>query len=217
MLRAGVQGGGGVALDAGGAIFSQSIVDSVIVDNHSAGNGGGVYAWEVTLLASSTVAGNSAAGTAGGIYIRSGLHSTLENSILWDNTAGEPTGVQLTSNGQFSNLDIRSCVLEGGEAALAYGASAATTFANNFDSDPLFVGTGSVPWTLGAGSPCIDAGDWTLLPPDTVDFDADGNTTEDIPFDIVGNARRKNDPAAPDVGAGPRPVLDIGAYEREPR
>ena len=54
---------------------------------------------------------------------------------------------------------------------------------------------------LTADSPAVDAGDDALLPADTYDLNADGDTAEAVPFDLGGNARV--------VGE----AVDIGAYE----
>jgi len=35
-----------------------------------------------------------------------------------------------------------------------------------------------------------------------------------IEEDIAGEARFQDDPTVPDTGAGPAPVVDLGAYER---
>ena len=50
-----------------------------------------------------------------------------------------------------------------------------------------------------ASSPITDAGDATKLPSDTSDLDKDGDTTEAIPFDIIGRSRALN--ASVDAGA----------------
>ena len=42
---------------------------------------------------------------------------------------------------------------------------------------------------LQAGSPCIDAGDSSAVPADVADLDDDGDTTEQLPFDLDGNTR----------------------------
>lgn len=71
--------------------------------------------------------------------------------------------------------------------------------------DPMFADPANGNFRLQAGSPCIDAGDASLLPPDIFDLDKDGNTTEPWPYDIVGNSRVWS-PVGPQL-------LDIGAYE----
>ena len=69
----------------------------------------------------------------------------------------------------------------------------------NIAADPAFVSATDV--QLNAGSPCIDAGNATLLRPDRADLDADGNTAEPIPLDLAENPRVS--------GAS----VDMGAYE----
>ncbi len=65
------------------------------------------------------------------------------------------------------------------------------------------------------GSPAIDAGDSSLLPGDTYDLDADGDTAEPLPLDLDGNPRVIDDPATPDTGPV-SPAVDLGAYEFQP-
>jgi hypothetical protein len=80
------------------------------------------------------------------------------------------------------------------------------TGTGNINADPLFVnpsgddyrlcGTSTVP------SPCKDTGNNSYLPADVADLDWDGNTSEQIPFDLAGNARIVSS------------TVDMGAYER---
>ena len=60
---------------------------------------------------------------------------------------------------------------------------------------------------------CIDAGDNSAVPADTVDLDGDGDTTETVPIDLDGNARIRNHPCVADTGIGERRVVDVGAFE----
>ena len=54
---------------------------------------------------------------------------------------------------------------------------------------------------LAAGSECIDTGDNASLPDDLIDLDADGDTTEVIPWDLDNQPRVVNG------------TVDMGAYE----
>jgi hypothetical protein len=61
----------------------------------------------------------------------------------------------------------------------------------------MFVNVSNGNFKLAAGSPCIDS----------------GSSNGDIPTtDIDGNSRC-DDPSVPNVGGGPIPYYDIGAYE----
>jgi hypothetical protein len=106
-----------------------------------------------------------------------------------------------------------------------HGTASVVNTGGNVAGDPLFVdadGPDADPTTtadndyrLGAGSPCVDAGDNGALPADVLDLDGDGNALEPVPLDLGGNPRRVDDPAVADTGAGVAPLVDMGALERQ--
>jgi predicted outer membrane repeat protein len=103
----------------------------------------------------------------------------MVNSIVHENTlVGDPFSG--TVNATYSDIDVTPVY----------------TGTGNINGDPLFIDTGNDPWSIGAGSPCIDAGD------------GDEAST----LDILGNARY-DDPATTNTGTGTPPYTDIGAYE----
>jgi hypothetical protein len=71
----------------------------------------------------------------------------------------------------------------------------------NINANPMFADAANGDYHLLAESPCIDAGDNTALPPDTLDLDDDGDTEEPIPFDLDGSPRISG------------LAVDMGAYE----
>src|SRR5262249_36522693 len=70
-------------------------------------------------------------------------------------------------------------------------------------ADPQLPGTGVGDFGLAPGSPCIDAGSNPMIPA--------GAT-----LDLSGHPRKIDDPAVPDTGVGPAPVVDMGALEHVP-
>jgi len=95
----------------------------------------------------------------------------------------------------------------------------------NIDLDPLFArapSDGGDGWGVGGnddfgdlrlrtGSPCIDAGRNSVIPPDATDLDGDGNRSEPLPLDLNRYMRFfRTDPTKQDTPA------DLGAYEYLP-
>ncbi|MCK6485084.1 MAG: PKD domain-containing protein [Phycisphaerae bacterium] len=205
-----VQGGG--VTNACGMI---RMINCIFSGNAASADGGGLYnADQFTVIVNCTFSRNSAVGSGGGLRVN-GFNSVtvIANSILWDNTdsSGTTEAAQI-SGGAPSTSVVFSDV---------FGLSA---FAGNgnIDADPLFAdadGTDDVAGNddddvrLLPGSPCIDAGDNSLVPPDVLDLDGDANTNESIPIDLDGNPRFQDDPNANDTGSGTPPIVDMGAYE----
>ena len=167
------------------------------------GLGGGIYhsGSFPTTLVNCTFSGNAAypwlLNNGGGAIHTTGLIS-LKNCILWANIGGEGVEAQVFPPTVFVEY---SCIQDWPTPGVN----------GNIDADPLFVdpdgpddtvGTTDDDLHLSAGSPCIDAGDNTAVPP--------GITT-----DLDGNPRFANDPDTPDTGNGVPPIVDLGAYEVE--
>jgi len=195
----------------GGALSAYSsqvnAVNCLFAGNYGGCHGGGAIdsSDDDMTLVNCTLVGNQAVYQGGAIHCDPGTNVTLANSILWANTA--PTDPQISGSATVTYSDV-----EGGWSG-----------AGNIDADPRFVdvdGPDNDPNTfddndfrLAFGSPCIDAGDNTAVPPDTFDLDGDGDTTEPLPVDLDGNPRFVDDPATPDSGNGNPPIVDMGAYE----
>jgi uncharacterized repeat protein (TIGR01451 family) len=156
---------------------------------------------ETTTLTNVTFSANAAvSGTeqlpSGAIYSDSFM--TMTNGIVWGHEGPEPMDVP--SYGMPPTTTINFSDIQGGWISGT----------NNIDIDPLFVdpaGTDGISGTLddnlrlSAGSPALDVGDNSALPPDVYDLDRDGDTSEPIPIDLGGNPRVTNS------------VVDMGAYE----
>jgi parallel beta-helix repeat protein len=155
----------------GGICGGSPILTNCIFSGNEAEVGGGISGGSPTMI-NCTLSGNRADG-AGGI---SGGSPTLVNCIVWGNTSP-----QITSDASISFSNIPGNFPGEG----------------NINADPLFVdadgeddifGTEDDDLRLLEGSPCIDTGDNSAVPPSLV-------------TDLDGNPRIIND------------IVDMGAYE----
>ncbi len=118
------------------------------------------------------------------------------NSIFYDSMFSE---LLVHSNSTWSNdtteVNIYNSLVEGGEEDIeVWGPWSILHYdPTNIDTDPMFYGEGAFPYSLQAGSPCIDAG--TLKLPAWFDL---------YPYDLAGQPRVYGD------------GIDMGAYEWGP-
>jgi hypothetical protein len=188
--------------DGGGLFMSGStsqVFDCVFTDNTASASGGGAFTYGSTSGFTNCLFYSNDAGS--GLYEYMGSASTVShctfyqntgygvkplagtkiyNSILWANTLG-----QLIGSCTVANSDV-----QGGWAGVG-----------NFSTDPLFAnaadpdGADDAWFTTDDGlrltftSPALNAGNPSLLPPDTADLDNDGITTEPLPEDMIGTNR----------------------------
>ncbi len=183
-----------------------TVANCVLVRNE----GGAAIAYgSGTEIVQCTVFGNTA-----GVEGPGGSRVTLANSILWAN--GTP-GLydEERQLGLFGLPFVHHCCVMGwtgdhpGVATVGY----LPRFVNAAGPDGV-TGTEDDDFRLSPdGSPCIDAGDNRLMPPDRADLDGDGDTDEPLPLDFDGAPRIRDDPGSPDAGYGTPAVVDIGVYE----
>ncbi len=197
---AGRNGGGGVL-----ATDSCLLVNCLFSDNSAVQYGGGTAGGGNFEVVECTFSRNGAGFEGGGMSIGGPAATHLvTNSVFWDNTDNSKE----TESGQIATVfggavSVNYCDLQGWTGSLGG--------IGNVGADPLFVdadGSDDTPGTeddnfrIQAGSPCIDAGDGTAVPPVIV-------------LDLGGNLRYVNDPDTPDTGipSGENPIVDMGAYE----
>lgn len=176
----------------GGGMFSIAgttphLTNCIFSGNSASRRGGGISNFngsEVTIT-NCTFSSNSADG-GGAIASKKNSSFTLTNCILWGNTAADGLQVALYDN---SSVAINYCDLQGGLPGI-YGdpTSLVAWGLGNTSADPLFVDAANADYHLQPGSPCINAGDNSAIPPSVV-------------VDLDGNPRIING------------IVDMGAYE----
>ncbi|MHC4696534.1 MAG: right-handed parallel beta-helix repeat-containing protein [Planctomycetota bacterium] len=171
---------------------SSSFINCTFSGNTTVSRGGVIYIRSGSAeFVNCTFSENSADISGGAFWILPWARPILTNCILRGNSPnvfdGDPDDPPI----------VRYTNIEGGFAGIG-----------NIDIDPLFVdadGDDDVPGTLdddlrlSSGSPCIDAGDNSVL--------------SNCARDLDGNIRFMDDLGTPDSGSGTAPILDMGAYE----
>ncbi|KPK72150.1 MAG: hypothetical protein AMJ79_15935, partial [Phycisphaerae bacterium SM23_30] len=153
-----------------------------------------------------------------------GCHGTIVNCLISNNAAdsvgavnncdGNIINCTIVSNranadGVLNNCDgaVVNCIIWGNRPATPYDCTASFGYcclewvdagAGNINADPNFAFEDD--YHIISGSPCIDAGDNTVVPFGLV-------------VDLEGNSRFLNDPCTLDTGNGSAPIVDMGAYE----
>ena len=132
--------GGGITSE-----YATTIIDNCfIVDNYTAGGGGGVLVVEGNLhLSESTVSGNSAANGVGGLHSWLG-NIDIANSIIWGNE-----GISFND----PSATVNYCDVEGGYSGVG-----------NIDVDPVFISASTGDYHLARYSPCLNGGNPAFVP-----------------------------------------------------
>jgi predicted outer membrane repeat protein len=187
----------------GGGIYNHtsdpSLENIIFIDNTAYAGGGMFNYYSNSTLVNATFTSNSATYEGGGIW-NEYSDPSIHNSIFWDNNPDQ------IANAATSNPTITFSDLEG-------GCPYKSTCTNVIDADPLFVNPIAGDLRLDGSSPAIDAADNTRVPPDILDLDGDGNTSELLPYDLAGDPRFIDVPETPDTGFGTPPIVDMGVYE----
>jgi hypothetical protein len=216
----------------GGAIAcvgaSPVLANCMLTGNRATFFGGALYnqSGSVTLT-NALIAGNMAgqAGTLGSSAVYNlGGGVTLNDCTVADNVA--PNGMAITSlvwgSPAVGQIAVTNSILYNGGTEIFSTSAAAVAVSysdvqggwsgpGNLNKAPLFVAPGQLTlvdeWIDGdyhlmPTSPCIDKGKQTLLPPDVLDLNGNGNTTEPLPVDLGGDSRV--------LGL----QVDMGAYEQ---
>ena len=172
--------------------------------------GGAICNGGTLTVVNNTISGNTAE-NGGGIFNFKTL--AMHNSIVAENAS--PSGPDIQNGRRFYSIlypyagtvtGTHNLIGDGSDQAeLIHGTDGNLVGTSENPIDPMFVrdpsGGEHGDLRLLADSPATDAGDNALLPADTYDLDADGNTAEPVPFDLAGNYRVSGE------------AVDMGAYE----
>jgi hypothetical protein len=182
-------GGGLALLDGSSAIL---INVAVIGNDAETGHGGGFYLDDSDLsLTNAAIVGNTAAQQGGGVHLLTSDYTAV-NTIL-DNNMASGTGGGIFGDGA-GTFDVTWCAVDWNPPENFYGVTDPTGAAGNIAASPLFLDD-SYPdpdvWDLHleTTSPLVDAGDPTILDPDSTPSDIGiygGPDVEDFDLDHDG-------------------------------
>jgi len=211
---------GNEAVGGGAACGDGPFVNCVFCGNQAAWGGAILSGMTDTALINCTLYGNRARESGGAVHYGVEVHGVIRNSILFGNTALRGAQLAVYNDHWDTAVGIDHSLVEGGPAGTYYHADHPDPYtwgAGVIDDNPAFVAAGhwndagtadpaDDVWVDGdcrvaVGSPCINAGDNSALPPDRLDLDGDGDTSEPLPVDCDGRPRIR--------GA----TADMGAYE----
>ncbi|NLX12424.1 MAG: hypothetical protein GXY44_02055 [Phycisphaerales bacterium] len=185
--------------DQGGALYnngSATLTNCALVQNSGRYEGGGIYNEFALTLINSAVVGNTCDNAGAGLRPGSAGSQDIiiSNSIFWGNISFNQSDVEAAQIEHPSLSINHSCV---------QGWSGNFGGVGNIGDDPRFAAMTPTDLRLQLNSPCIDAGDNTVL-------------TSDMTTDILGLARRMDDPDTADTGNGTAPLVDMGPHEYDP-
>ncbi|MBW8042403.1 MAG: hypothetical protein FVQ85_20740 [Planctomycetes bacterium] len=210
--------GGGICTEEGGHC-SPIIKNCIIVRNLASaglywgGCGGGIFfsgdlyswsrpaVWSYPQISNCTISDNSAAGRGGGICVQFACDITINNNIIWGNTASADKEISISLVYDASNPKCKvsySNVKDGLDGIQVYYY--VDWGEGNIDVDPCFVQPGY--WD--------STGIWV---------DGDYHLLRDSPCIDAGDPNYPYDPNETDLDDRPRVVgarIDMGAYEYSP-
>jgi predicted outer membrane repeat protein len=203
--------GGGLRTTSALTMHDSRFIDNICGDGGSKCRGGAKWSGASATVLNTLFLGNMVTAFGGAIYASSPM--TVLNCSYASNAAGQGQGVLNTPTGGTGTV-LRNCVAwDNGATPIGGTGTSTVTYsdvqggypgAGNLNSDPLFVDAAGGDLSLLEGSPCIDAGNTTVIP-------------LAIDHDLAGAARAVNVTEAPAGVAALGYYADMGAYEFQSR
>ncbi|RKY18657.1 MAG: hypothetical protein DRP63_01750, partial [Planctomycetota bacterium] len=182
---------------SGGAIFCSNsnltLTNCAFSGNSAKYSGGAIFCYSSSPTLSGCTFSANSADNGGAIASNSSSTLSLRNSILWNNSASSE-GNEIYIEDAGASCTLNYCCVDN----TGYGGQTGNIAESDcIHQDPQFVNPANGDYHLQNTSPCIDAGDNSLVP-SGVDKDLDGNQRI-VDGDSDGTA-----------------TVDIGAYEYQP-
>jgi parallel beta-helix repeat protein len=164
------------ALVGGGGIYCNGAspkIENCIISGNSAQYGGAIYSHNPgnPVIANCTISKNTASVSAGGIYCYKSSNLTIDNTILWGDTATSASEILVANLGAPTSIQISYSDIQGRDDNVVCESGCTIDWGQgNIDINPLFVRMDDQ--HLLKDSPCIDAGDPAFVAePDETDID----------------------------------------------
>ena len=175
-----------------GAIESEgdlTLTDSLLAENTAAVWGGAIANMENTSISINCTFTGNRAKYGGAIFSNIECDTRVINSILWDNSAERGRQIYTSGSHGGSTLTVDHCDITGGRDGIHVPDGCTLLWQEgNINAEPFFVAAAEGDFHLRPISPCINAGDNSVVDPDSGDLD--------------GNPRIMNE------------IVDMGAYEQ---
>ncbi|SPD73364.1 exported hypothetical protein [uncultured Desulfobacterium sp.] len=156
--------GGGIYGDTN---LSATITNCIITGNTATNDGGGIYANNPsTTITNCTISRNTANNQGGGVLLNSTPSFTVKNTILW----GNESTVLWVDSSEIYFVGNCFCSTTYCDINSIWGEDYSS---GNIRLDPQFVDPENGDFRLQMTSPCIDAGDNSVLTSISTDFEGD--------------------------------------------
>ena len=211
----------------GGGIQSASsslyIINTRLTGNVSDWSGGAVlmlYADQQPAVFANCIMDHNTSHTGASVSIHGTIETRFKNTTIVNNTGvglyiegWEGQEVQVHNTIIWGNDDNSISISGGVDVQVHYSSiEGGWDGEGNIDINPQ-ISFDDDAVSISSTSPCIDAGDVSLLPIDSIDMDNDGDVLEELPVDFFGNERIVG--TTVDIGSiefqGQRCVGDVNA------